>query len=87
MTRYDFRVRRQLFQRKGAERFQNFEALEKRYKSRRRMAVIGRSLLILIALVILLGVLVFTSKANNLPPAKSQQFRSELVKAHPKGRL
>lgn len=87
MTRYDFRVRRQLFQRKGAERFQNFEALEKRYRSRKRMANIGRSMLILLALIILIGVLVFTAKAKPSKPVGTFKFQSELVKNHPKGRL
>ncbi len=64
MTRYDFRIRRQLFKRSGTERFQNFEAIEKRYQMRKRSNMIVRIVMILVALLILISLVVFLSGAK-----------------------
>lgn len=76
MTRYDYRIRRQLFQRR-TERFQNFDALEQRYRSRKRTTNIVRFLIILIALIILVGILVFTAKADE------SHYQSPITKGDP----
>jgi hypothetical protein len=68
MTKYDFRIRRQLFKRSGTERFQNFEALEKRYRMRRRSNMIVRIVMVLIALVMLISLIVFLSGAKQKKP-------------------
>jgi|GEM_PF-2777870 len=80
MTRYDYRIRRQLFQRR-TERFQNFDALEQRYRSRKRTTNIVRFLIILIALIILVGILVFTAKADN------HNYKSPVTKGQPEVKL
>ncbi|MEQ8469906.1 MAG: hypothetical protein RIC35_01905 [Marinoscillum sp.] len=61
MSRYNYRVKRKLFQRKGEGQNQDFGAFQRQYQSRKRMQKINRFLLILIALILLIGVAVFSA--------------------------
>lgn len=64
MSRYDYRVKRQLFQKRNVEKYKNFRSFEKEYLARSRFQKLVRFLLILIALILLIFALIFTVNAE-----------------------
>lgn len=80
MSGYDYRIRRNVFRSKRIEKYQNFQSLQDRYRSGRRMQSLARFLLILIALVVLIGFLIFTANATQKKPVSPKmEDHSELT--------
>lgn len=70
MSRYDYRIRKKLFRRKGHGQQPDFGAFHKQYESRRKAQRISRFVLILIALVFLVGIAIFTARAEHTSDTK-----------------
>lgn len=66
MSRYDYRMRRKLFNRHGSNPHKNFGAFEKEFIHKRRVQRTSRFLLVLLILVALIGLAVFTANAENI---------------------
>ena len=66
MSRYDYRVRRKLFDRGQSSSHKDFNSFEKKYNQRHRIQRTSRFLLILLALIVLIGIAVFTAKADHI---------------------
>ena len=64
MPRYDYRVRRQLFQNRNIDKYKNFNSLEKQFEARNRTHKLVRLLLILLALLLFTLTIVFVSSAS-----------------------
>lgn len=64
MPRYDYRIKSRVFRESDVNRHQDFNRIKKQYASHRRTAKTARFVLILIALVLLIGILVFTARAD-----------------------
>lgn len=77
MPGYDYRIRRNTFRNRNIEKHMDFRSVEHRYRSGRRVRAISKLLLILIALIILIGILVFTAGASQTSPPSNEDF-SEL---------
>lgn len=86
MSRYDYRVRRKLFNRGQENSHKDFNSFERKYNQRHRIQRASRFLLILIALIVLIGIAVFAAKADNIKK-KSAPLESEKELAHTKNPL
>lgn len=76
MSRYDYRTRRKLLSRHSSNPHKNFGAFQKEYLHKRRIQRTNRFLVILIILVGLIGLAVFSAKADEYkqlkPPLKKE---------------
>lgn len=84
MPRYDYKIKKNLFQNRESTRHQNFQSIEKRYASRRRSHNALRIILILATLIVLIGILIFSANADQKRQPSNenknhQEFRFESV--------
>ncbi|MEP4533736.1 MAG: hypothetical protein ABJ004_11670 [Cyclobacteriaceae bacterium] len=73
MSRYNYRIKQRVFRQSDINRHQNFQDLEKRHAAHKRSANIMRLVLILVALVVLIGILVFAANADQKKPSYQNQ--------------
>ena len=82
MTRRDIRIRKDLFRKGQIERFKDFRKFEQQYTVRRRSER-SRALMIAVAVIILLGALLFGSFANTISAPTGHPERNFEIKTNP----
>jgi len=68
MRKYDFKVRKELFQKGQIQRYKDFRSFERTFSARKRTQSRHRNVLVFVILLILLVVLLFSVKSQPIQP-------------------